>query len=63
MNLIHHLRLIISRGTIDAVVRVVNRQTSIVLGDVRRQILMSLISTVAIGQHLSEVEIVIRPDG
>ena len=59
----HILITIIGRCTIDAVAAVGHCQTVIILIDVRWHFLMRALLIPPIGQHLSEVEIVIGPDG
>ena len=58
----HILITIIGRCTIDAVAAISHCQAVIILIDVRRHFLMRALLVPAIGQHLSEVEVVIRPD-
>ena len=59
----HRLAAIVGRSTIEAVAQVRIQQTVATLHDGRRHFLMGSCLVPAVCQHLSEVDIVIRPDG
>ena len=58
----HRARLVVSRCTIYTVALVISNQPTVFLVDARRCFLMRTLVVPAIGQHLSEVEVVVRPD-